>query len=154
MWSIISDTFEFIFYKNPKNHVLISPDWRFSPDFDPKQADVVPVFGAMFAERALPPRMRAFAVQTLGNLLSLDEAVAGMMERIDGMLPRLVAGLRDRSYPLLPAHCLQVYACVACLFVLSVCVPCLKSAVVMNAWFCFHNASKALFIYYECLCAC
>ena len=31
-----------------------------------------------------------------------------MMERIDGMLPRLVAGLRDRSYPLLPAHCLQV----------------------------------------------
>ena len=28
-----------------------------------KQADVVPVFGAMFAERALPPRMRAFAVQ-------------------------------------------------------------------------------------------
>ena len=27
------------------------------------QADVVPVFGAMFAERALPPRMRAFAVQ-------------------------------------------------------------------------------------------
>jgi hypothetical protein len=70
--------------------------------------EVVPVFAAMFGENALPPRMRAFAVQTLGNLLALDDSVAAMLEKIDGLLPQLIAGLKDKSHSTQPSHCLQV----------------------------------------------
>jgi hypothetical protein len=72
-----------------------------------KKSEVVPVFIAIFREATLPARMRLFAVQTLCNLVALEDAVVQLIEE-SCVIPVLVSGLKDRTYHLIPPYCLHL----------------------------------------------
>ena len=47
--------------------------------------EVAPVLLTIFQELSLPLRMRVFAIQTLGNLVSIDPVVADILFKNNGM---------------------------------------------------------------------